>query len=200
MHRRIFITALGVSALGIGLPTTAPQSKHCKIIGIGGAGCNFIDAFKFTGTLSPALGWTTELIGIDADSETVREFIATFAAWLFDADVVVLVAGLSGSTGSRVLSAMAKLAKETGAFVIAAVIMPFDLEGSLRTLGAATALHQIEQEADVVLHFSNQTLLVSLGDIVSLDELFLVQDRRMNFGINGVLDHRRRYWNHRAVT
>lgn len=193
MHRRAFITTIGASALGLSLPTTAWQPKHCRIIGVGGAGCNFLDACQSTDILPPASGWTTELIGIDAEHETVSEFIATFSAWLFDADVVVLVAGLGGETSSSLMPVMARLARAAGAFTTAAAIMPFDWEGNGRTRRAATTLRQLEQESDLVVHFSNQTLGDSLGDKITPAELFAIQDKNIARNMGAVLDKRYRW-------
>lgn len=187
MHRRAFIATLGVSVLGLCLPTTASPPKHCRIIGIGGAGCNFLYACQSTDILPPASGWTTELIGMKAKHETVNEFIATFSAWLFDADVVVLVAGLGGETSSSLMPVMARLTRAAGAFTTAAAIMPFDFEGAWRTRISVSALRQLEQEADLVMQFSNQTLIDSLGDHVTQAEFFAIQDKNIARNIGDLL-------------
>jgi cell division protein FtsZ len=153
------------------------QWKHCKIIGVGGAGCNFIDACQTTAILSPRSGWSNELICVDASTEILHEFLVTFSAWLFDADSVILVAGVGGETGSRFMPMMARLAREAGAFATAAVIMPFDWEGDWRTGRASSALRQVEQEADLVRYFSNQELMNSLGDQVTQTEFYSIQEK-----------------------
>lgn len=55
---------------------------------------------------------------------------------LADTDVVFLVAGLGGGTGSGVMPIMAGLAREAGALTVAAVVTPFGWQG-WRTSGAA---------------------------------------------------------------
>jgi cell division GTPase FtsZ len=183
------MAGIGATVFGLSLPTFASESKHCKIIGVGGAGRNFIRACEDDDTLPATSRWSTEWLGINNDHpETAREFISTFAGWLFDSDVVVLVSGLSGTTASE-LPTMAKLARETGAYVMAVVILPFDWEGVARTKRAVNALCQIEQEADIVLRFSNQALMDSLGEQITLAELFDVQNQRIGHGIRAVLEN-----------
>lgn len=187
MDRRTFITALGTTTLGMSLPAVAMQSKQCRFIGIGAAGCNFIAACQSGGILSPVSGWTIELMGIDANRETVREFISTFSAWLFDADAIVMVAGLGGDAGSSFMPMMTRLAHETCSSTTVAAIMPFDWEGSGRTRRAATTLRQVARDADLVMHFSNQTLMDSLGDQATLAEHFALQDKNIACNISDLL-------------
>lgn len=190
MERRKFIAGIGAGALGLNLPTTATAKplRRCKVIGIGGAGSNFIETCKGTGILPAASEWTLELVDLTRNRDTLSEFIASFSAWLFDADAVVLVAGLGGETGSRLMPVMTRLARDSGVFVANAAILPFDWEGNSRTQRANVSLQLVAQDAGVVLRFSNQELMDSLGEHITQTELFEAQDRRIRDGIGRLLD------------
>lgn len=55
---------------------------------------------------------------------------AILAEMLSGADIVVLLAGLSGGTGSGLSPIMARLARAAGVVTVAAVVTPFDFEGN----------------------------------------------------------------------
>lgn len=190
MERRKFIAGIGAGAFGLNLPTTATAKplRRCKVIGIGGAGCNFIEACEGTGILPAASEWTLELVGLARNRDTLSEFIASFSAWLFNADAVVLVAGLGGETGSRFMPVMTRLVRDSGFFVATATILPFAWEGDSRTQRANVALQLVAQDAGVVLRFSNQELMDSLGEHITQTELFEAQDQRIRDGIGRFLD------------
>jgi cell division protein FtsZ len=78
-----------------------------------------------------------------------------FQALVADADIVVLVAGLGGGTGSGVTPIIARLARETGALTVAAVVTPFTYEGA-RTQTADAAIRYLKREANLVMEFSNE--------------------------------------------
>ncbi|MBI5791137.1 MAG: hypothetical protein HZA63_06670 [Rhodocyclales bacterium] len=70
------------------------------------------------------------------------------------ADMVVLVAGLGGGTGSAVTPILARFAHEAGALTFAAVVTPFEYEG-VRQQKSHTAIRNLRREADLVMEFSN---------------------------------------------
>lgn len=196
------------------VPETSPRNRTTKIIGVGGAGCNFIHSFrsrldqeKFTNV--------TELVCVDLgvqnlpSVETLYETAtgslslksislapygaggrvnAARAAALRNIDVlnaavngagtVILAAGLGGGTGSGVLPIVARAARIAGAVTVAAVVMPFDFEGSCNR-AADTALSYLDREVDLVMPFSNQDLGDSMGDGALLADIYAQQDRRI---------------------
>lgn len=94
------------------------------------------------------------------------------------AGTVILVAGLGGATGGGVLPIIARAARNAGAVAIAAVVMPFDFEGS-RNRTADTALSYLEREVDLVMPFSNQELGDTMGDGAQLADIFSRQDQHI---------------------
>jgi len=103
-------------------------------------------------------------------------------------DVVFLVAGLGGGTGSGVTPIMARLAREAGALTVAAVLTPFEFEGEQRNRNADTAMEHLNREADLVVRFSNQGLQKDVGDDIFIDDFFAVQNKRIAVCLRSLMD------------
>src|SRR3989338_5445379 len=69
---------------------------------------------------------------------------------LQDTDLVFITCGLGGGTGTGSAPVVAKLAKEAGAIAIAAVTLPFKLEGA-RILKAEEGLQKLRENCDTVI-------------------------------------------------
>jgi cell division protein FtsZ len=244
MDRRRFLKGLGAGAVGLTLPavasatgsasmgTTADNSRlsgsrssarSCKIIGIGGAGCNCVLAMQSGAALDSAeyvpeficvdLGGAT-LPYIEADSRPAggppiktmslgplgaggqvnyaraaalrnREALKSMLA---EADVVLLVAGLGGGTGSGVTPIMAHLTREAGVRTVAVVcITPFEFEGP-RHRTADTALRYLQREADLVVTLSNETWANGYSEDTPMIDIFTSLDRHIAGCIRGLMD------------
>lgn len=212
MDRRLFIQGVGAGIAGLSFPVTASptwlqqspslgkslwsgangrSAGSCRVIGIGGAGCNIVRAAWSSAVLDSA-ALPPEFICVDLGQQALRYVsaaneaaperarirtvsLAPFGAggWVngaravalrqrevlralvADADMVVLVAGLGGGTGSGVTPIMARFAQEAGALTIAAVATPFGYEG-VRQRKADTAIRYLKREANLMLEFSNE--------------------------------------------
>jgi cell division protein FtsZ len=115
----------------------------------------------------------------EADREKLRAFCE-------GADVVILVAGLGGGTGSGATPVIAQLAKEAGALVLGVIMLPFDWEGSRRQQQAAESLQVIKALADSVICISNQQLLKLIDDNTSVIEAFDIINRYVEEGVRSV--------------
>jgi cell division protein FtsZ len=225
MDRRYFLRGLGVGTVGLSLIPTASSARSCKIIGIGGAGCNFVQAASRSGAISASSQWVPEFIGIDLDLEVLTYVdtdnaampggapiktlsLATLGAagrvnrgraaalrnrdalraMLVGADMVFLVAGLGGGTGSGVTPIMARLARQAGALTVAAVVTPFQFEGNARHRRADTAISHLNREADLVVRFSNQALNDITGDDIDQGEFFALQNQRIAACLRGWME------------
>src|SRR6185369_15819204 len=137
-----------------GLPemTEAKKDFTVKIIGVGGAGIQAIEhmadaelstvKFVAINTDCPALDACkirekiylgvkrTRGLGIGGDPELARavaeEDAAAIRGVCCGTELIVIVTGLGGGTGTGVTPVLARVAKETGAQVLAFVTMPFD--------------------------------------------------------------------------
>jgi hypothetical protein len=242
MKRRYFNAGMGIGALTLAAganPTPAAFGRWvgdpkiggtdgghrgtkfcCRVIGVGGAGCNLLAAMRVNGAFD-GYGPGTELIAVDlcpdtlwhvvASNKTVpeRASIKTLAigecgsggrvnagraaalrhhdqlnGLMSGADVVILVAGLGGGTGSGVTPILAAWSRNAGVSTVVAAVTPFDFGGSIKQ--SANAMDLLHRTAAQVIHFSNQAVAVELGDEATLGDVFAVQEHRISSWVQGL--------------
>ncbi|MBI2076250.1 MAG: cell division protein FtsZ [Candidatus Aenigmarchaeota archaeon] len=101
-------------------------------------------------------------------------------------DLVFLTCGLGGGTGTGSLPVIASIAKQQGAIVIAAVTVPFKLEGA-RVLKAEEGLKNLQQNCDTVIVIENQKLLTLAGNM-PLKRAFSMADNVIATMIKGITE------------
>lgn len=101
-------------------------------------------------------------------------------------DMLYLVSGLGGGTGTGAGPVIAKIAKEMGAIVIGCTTMPFKIEGA-RIGRAEDGLYQLRQNCDTVIVIENDKLLKVAGDL-PLQQAFGVADNLIATIIKGVTE------------
>jgi len=183
-----------------------------RVVGIGGAGSNVLDRAVLDGceqerliavntdvqSLSASVAPAKLQIGRDVTrglgtggdpalgEEAALGSEPELAALLGGVPLVFLVAGLGGGTGSGALPVVARIARESGALVIAFATLPFAFEGQRRGNQAAAALERLEADCDAVVCFENDRM----GEIVSaragVHEAFAATDRTISQAIRVV--------------
>lgn len=121
-------------------------------------------------------------IGRNATLESKTEL----KALLENVDLIFLTCGLGGGTGTGSLPVIAQIAKEQGAIVIAAVTLPFKIEGA-RIVKAEDGLSQLRDVCDTVIVIENQKLLKLAGNL-PLKEAFGVADDLIATMIKGITE------------
>jgi len=183
-----------------------------KLIGIGGGGSNAVDRLKMenldrlqlavintdfkalntspvqdkiligttvTRGLSaggdPALGYEAA----DADREKITDIVR-------GTDLVFIVAGLGGGTGSGAAPVVAEVAMEVGALVIAFVTLPFSFEGGRRRKQAEEALAELRAVCHAVIPLSNDLLLQEGTEQTSVLDAFARADAWIGRGVKSI--------------
>ncbi|RUM51059.1 MAG: cell division protein FtsZ [Hydrogenothermus sp.] len=151
-----------------------------KIIGIGGCGSNIV--FKMVNTLKDIEIFFLDTnakalskfnlknkiqigksgIGAGAKPETgkkaFQESLENIKNILEGADLVFLIAGFGGGTGTGILPEIAKLSKELGILTISVITKPFDFEGVVRGKTAKQGLKELENNTDSYIVIDNNKL------------------------------------------
>ena len=156
--------------------------KQIKIVGIGGAGCNIIrniknslsecfialvntDSFSLKPNNSEQVIDKKILIGEDIFNGTgakgdmdlaynsCKKSINRFKDIFKNTDILYLVAGLGGGTGSGVILSLAEEAKKRNICTIALVTLPLSLEGKKRYNNAHTAKLKLETLTDKLIYY-----------------------------------------------
>jgi len=174
------------------------SSIRIKILGIGGAGGNTVNSmidsdlegvsFIVANSDLQALRQskapnkiqlgvkTTKGLGCGANPEIGRksteEDIEQIMEQLGDADIVFIVAGMGGGTGSGGAPVVARALKERSILSIAVVTKPFSFEGKRRMMVAQESLDTLKKEIDTLIVVPNEKLLGLVDRSVSMIEAF----------------------------
>jgi cell division protein FtsZ len=192
------------------LPELPPL--RMKVIGVGGAGNNAVDRLmmaqrlpvplanvntdqrvlsaspvgekvligrKTTGGLSAGYD---EQIGRKAAEESLGEL----EAMLQGLDLVFLVAGLGGGTGSGAAPLIAELAEDMGALVVAFVTLPFSREGARNTKRAEHAVKELRAHCHAVIPLPNDLLLQEIDAEATLLDAFQLADDWIGRGVGAI--------------
>ena len=129
-------------------------------------------------------------LGTGGDSALARAAVESdsehLAGIVRGADLVFIVAGMGGGTGTGAASFLANLAKEAGALVVGVAATPFDCEGIRRCNQATGGVRDLKQVADAVFHFPNQDVVLMEGANVSLHEALEIANRHLCEAVLGV--------------
>jgi cell division protein FtsZ len=172
------------------------KQPNVKVIGVGGGGSNAIqfmlrsniEGVEFicanTDTHSLALSSAHRTIqlgktGLGAGSNPDKGQEAALASGedirgaLLGTDLLFLVAGMGGGTGTGASPIIAQIAKEMGILTFAIVTTPFALEGGRRATNSDLGIVKLKKIADSLTVISNDKLLEIFGDEVTQDEAFV---------------------------
>ena len=196
------------------LPVDGAPAKafQIKVVGIGGAGCNAVahlarsplegvhysvlntDAAALSRIQLPGqviLGFQS-MRGLGAGGDPERGRLAAeedqekIRAICQGADLVFLVAGLGGGTGTGASPVVARIARECGALVLGMVVLPFDCEGNRRQRQAQLGLAELKKCADGVISIPNQKLMQFADEKTSLPEAFAIGNEWIGQGVHGI--------------
>ena len=102
------------------------------------------------------------------------------------ADVVFVMAGLGGGTGTGACPSVARAAKEQGALVLAFVALPFSFEGDRRKQQALAGLEQLKAQADAVICIPNDKIFRIAGAEASVVDAFKSADENSILGVQAI--------------
>lgn len=191
-------------------PPAATNRRTVTIFGVGTAGVTMAELmvkedfhgakFVAVNTDGPASVTVTERIQLEArllrgmgtggDPERGRELaeenLDRLKSACAGAEVVMIIAGLGGGTGSGVSPVLAQAARESGALVLAFVTMPFNCEGNQRQRQAQQGLDQLRNVADGVICLPHQKAVKLLEEHCGFAETFCASARILIEGVRGV--------------
>lgn len=113
---------------------------------------------------------------------------AALADALAGADIVFLLAGLGGRTGTELAPMVAEVAREQGALTVAAVTLPFSFEGPRRAHVAKRGLADLRERVNTLIVIPNDSLLETAGGEVAFHETFQLADDIWFQSIRGIYD------------
>jgi cell division protein FtsZ len=191
------------------------DKPRIMIIGIGGAGGNMLDALIKDGLghiSSLALNTDAQaldllsvenkiLLGkdflrgfgtganIDVGKVAIEGALDAVLSLVEGSDIVFLLAGFGGGTGTGATPTLAKILQEKNILTISIITKPFLFEGSKRMQIAQNAMEGIEKYSDTVISIPNQKLFDSqMMQELSLEEAFSRVNEVVANSIRAVVD------------
>lgn len=188
------------------------QRFSIKVLGVGGAGGNAVGHMArqvFPGVTFAALNTdavalahaavatklslgTRSMRGLGSGGDPARgraaaeEEAAAIRSLCEGANVVFVVAGLGGGTGTGAGPVVARLAKESGALVLGIVLLPFECEGANRARQAQRGLEEFKGAADGVICLPNQRMFKLVDEKTSVLEAFQITNDLIAQGVCGI--------------
>jgi len=185
---------------------------NIKVFGVGGSGCNMV-TWLFNKSINGATvyGANTDalhlsitkadekiLIGKELTKglgcggypakgrEAAKEAISEIKKAISGADMVFVIAGMGGGTGTGGGPVFAQLAKEAGAVTIGVVTMPFDCEKA-RIDKAEFGLQELREVTDTVIVIDNNRLVDIAGNL-PMEQAFAVANELVSTMIKGIVE------------
>lgn len=175
-----------------------PPARRLKVFGVGGAGIAILnrlipsdmpgaefvalstDADTLESSAAPhkLLLESKRLRGMGTGGDPGRgakaaeENLSKLKPFCQGADMVFVVCGLGGGTGSGVGPVVARLARQAGALVTGFVALPFACEGEARSLNATRGLEALKAAADGVISLPNDKILRLISEDAGIAETF----------------------------
>lgn len=194
--------------------STSPVKPRCRVLvmGVGGAGCNIVARMQETWADGPevvgintdtqalaacglarafAIGdKTTQGLGTAGDAAAGKlaadESLSRIQDALANTDLLFLVTGLGGGTGSGACPIIAKAAKQLGILTLGVATLPFPFEGDRRRRQAEEGLRALQRTADAVVCLPNERLLKLVDEQAGVEAAFRTADEMLALGLHAL--------------
>lgn len=118
--------------------------------------------------------------------EAAKESLVDLKKAVSGADMIFVLAGMGGGTGTGAAPVVAQLAKETGAVVIGVVTMPFESEKA-RIDKAEFGLQELREATDTCIVLDNNRLVDIAGQL-PLEQAFAVANELVSTMVKGIVE------------
>jgi len=118
--------------------------------------------------------------------EAAKEALSDIKKAVGGADMVFVIAGLGGGTGTGAAPIFAQVAKESGAVVIGVVTMPFESEKA-RIDKAEFGLQELREVTDTCIVLDNNRLVDIAGQL-PIEQAFAVANELVSTMIKGIVE------------
>ena len=184
----------------------APEFARIGVVGVGSGGLTALNHVMSKNILG------VDCIAVDGDPEALRGVEGAIdihvpgrrrgsaicslpapahddlAGALSGTDIVFLLVGLGGRTGTELAPMVAEAVREQGALAVAVVTLPFSFEGPRRAYVARRGLARLQKCANTLIVIPNDTLLEMAGGQVAFHETFQLADDIWVQSIQGIYD------------
>lgn len=209
------VAALGVVlAVAVARPLRRPTNgRTIRVVGVGSGGANAVEAamrgrrgaeyvsmdtdaqaLRRSATRRKLLLGKPVTLGRGSGGDpsvgatAARDSADDIARLLEGSDLVVVVAGLGGGTGSGAVPVVAEIAREQGALTVVVATKPFEFEGTHRRHVADAALRQMVGKADAVAMLPNDRVREVVSADASVEDAFRAIDESQRSSVQAIVD------------
>ena len=195
--------------------STKPNGKaRIIVVGVGGAGNNVVDRMiedNVTGvefvamntdlqdlelSLAPdkvPLGEKeTQGLGAGADPEVgeraAQESIDEIREHIKDANMLFIVCGMGGGTGTGAAPVIAHEARDMGILTVGVMTTPFSIERAVRRENAELGISKIRDDLDTILVIPNDKLFNLASKSTPIKAMFKLADEIVKQAVRGITD------------
>jgi cell division protein FtsZ len=192
-------------------PTITPSAR-IVVVGVGGGGGNALNSMirskvegvEFIGVNTDAQALhssqaskkinigkaSTRGLGAGANPDTgkvaAEESSEELKAALEGADMVFVVCGLGGGTGTGASPVIANIARELGILTVGVVTKPFNFEGARRKNSAQGGYDELKEAVDTLITIPNDRVLSIIDKKTPITDAFMIIDDILRQGIQGI--------------
>lgn len=188
-------------------------AAQIKVVGVGGGGCNAVDRMIATGVKGVEyIAMNTDVRALSKCQAPVRlqlgpmttggkgaggkpavgrasaeESVEEIAELLQGADMVFVVAGMGGGSGTGASPLVAQAARSVGALTVGNVTLPFSWEGKHRSALASQGTEALREQVDALIVIPNDRLLAIVEEEIPLLKAFVLADEMLRQGVEGIV-------------
>lgn len=188
-------------------------AAQIKVVGVGGGGCNAVDRMIATGVKGVEyIAMNTDVRALSKCQAPVRlqlgpmttggkgsggkpevgrasaeESVEEIAELLQGADMVFVVAGMGGGSGTGASPLVAQAARSVGALTVGNVTLPFSWEGKHRSTLASEGTEALREHVDALIVIPNDRLLAIVEEEIPLLKAFVLADEMLRQGVEGIV-------------
>jgi cell division protein FtsZ len=188
------------------------QGLNLKVVGVGGAGVNVLESLSVKMGDIEMMALDTDVqalkscrlkskvqlgekltrgLGSGEDPEigkrAVHEVKKELEKCFSGTELVVIISGLGGGTGSGSSVIVADICKKMGALVIGIVTKPFAFEGRVRQNHAHNAVMNLKEYTDTLVVISNQDLIQLMDNEISYLDAFKISEKFLSQGFYSII-------------
>jgi len=201
-----------VDAHSINFDELRAGKANIKVFGVGGAGCNMVTWLFNKGINGATIyGVNTDALHLSITKsdekilmgkeltrglgcggypargrEAAKESVSELKKAAGGADMVFVLAGMGGGSGTGGAPVIAQLAKESGAVVIGVVTMPWECEKA-RQDKAEFGLQELTEVVDTAIVIDNNRLVDIAGNL-PMEQAFAVANELVSTMIKGIVE------------
>lgn len=195
--------------------STKPNGKaRIIVVGIGGAGNNVVDRMIEDGVTGvefvamntdlqdlelslatnkvPLGEKETQGLGAGADPEVgeraAQESIDDIREHIKNANMLFIVCGMGGGTGTGAAPVIAHEAREMGILTVGVMTTPFSIERAVRRQNAEAGIARIREDLDTILVIPNDKLFNLASKSTPIKTMFKLADEVVKQAVRGITD------------